>query len=334
MKIYGVVFGLILLQLGYHNVVFAGTKSFAYRVEVPDSSGGCESQVQKVARALSSISGVQVTSQTCKSGNEIADQGQKYKRNVITVNYSADAEALPSVARFSGRETEGIPTADSGLFLKYSECLEASKAEEKTFEVETQSKVAASYCLSSFTTFSPGYSLIIEGFGKAVRKLYSFSTDEFGTIHYSVPKSYVNSVQSDIVADGGHIVRVDSDHIFYYSEQPVVISMFNFGSFPESSSCEAQNSEAKNIYSSQKLKNVVSVCAGNNELLVMGSGSTQVREDYSSQSPRYSSFSDCRDDRDRMVQNALSNSLKVIGGICKPSFIYRGEYALTLYFSL
>jgi hypothetical protein len=325
---------IVFSFLGLQNVANSATKNFSYRVEAAASSYGCDGQTAKVIGALSQISNLKVTNQSCHTGNAIVDNGHKYYRNIITVDYSADQEALPARARFSSRETFGDPLDGTGVFPKYADCLEAIPLEEQTFQNETQTRPAASYCLPSFDSTFPGYSLVIEGFGKPVRKLFLYSNER--TVNYPSPVNNSISllIQKGISEGGGHIVKVESNLIFYYSAEAFLISTLDIGGFSEAAQCEVQRGEALSIYTKRTLKSVSALCAGNNELIVVGTGTDGLYEDYSSNSPRYFSFSDCINDRERMVSNGNGTGRKVLGGICKPSTNYTGEFAVTLYYGL
>jgi len=311
-----------LLVLGLSLCFFSSTwaaapnlKPFSLRLEVPSKSETCDLLANEIGNRFTFQTGVG-SRYACTGSRTIGSNETVY---TIVLSYLAENEILPTQAIFGGSDSLGNPLSNIAVFATYSDCLAQQNVQEVNFQKETGLPVFVSYCEAASAGFDQGYSLTVEGFGKAQRQLHIYSN----VYSYSANDSSVlTGVMKAIASSGGDIVLNIKGQVFYYSEYNIHVTVSDVARVASESECQQQGSSLQSIATSESMNGLTVLCTGKTPdiyITLVGVGGLSEPDSPEAIPTDYFSFADCMADRARVGQNLSSDGAKVLGEICGKS---------------
>jgi hypothetical protein len=288
-------------------------QSFTYRVVVPAGTASCADHAQALATRFGAASGAQSVSGSCESRSAIDPNDAKSPEiDTIIVSYQDYQMDTPTRTIFSTDAFLGTHYAGDGAFTSYTECLAQLAPQDKLFTQQTGLQVVDSYCQAPTETDS-GYLLTIESFGvaKAYLSVYAVGQQEMGGA------SQLISAAKNAIAKAGGVVAWSNDvFVFYYTTNDASIETRDLGDFANDTDCESQTGDAVKIYTAGGLTGASAFCA-NNVLTLVAAGADGVYDDFGYNSDKYSTFSDCMNDKTRVLANLTSTGASPLGVLCE-----------------
>jgi hypothetical protein len=328
-------FGLVLAFLGATSAHAATPSQFTYRVQVPASSIDCTQQAKEVGSAFGNVTRLSGVQATCQGVRSFREGDDSFGIATIVVTYQAQTELQPTRSVFGGAEFLGEASAQFPLFDTYKNCLAQLKTQEVFFETEAQTEAVAAHCDAANDGIQSGYSLTIETFGAAKRRLYAFMP-ALGVNGPQPGSQVLAAAKKALKAVGADLAYSDDRRVFFYSQYDQPILVTDFGTFSDASECSDQLAEASAVFSHEGIDASSAFCepeaGGSVTLTAVGAGldvGLPVTE-----SDRYSSYAECKADRARVVANETSAGRTVTGAVCAVGDVTQpGQYQLDLYFA-
>jgi hypothetical protein len=209
--------------------------------------------------------------------------------------------------------------------------LDQINPQKASYEAQTGLAVVAAYCDPAHDMIDEGYTLVLEGFGTSMpqKRLHVFHVST-GIMGPMTSPEVLAAIQSAVSNAGGVVTLVESSEVFFYDSGMVNIIADRLAWYPTTDECVFEKPRAQAIYEKGGLSKVSAFCLPSSaedtqsgHLLVIGEGWRSFSSDQAFKSIEYSSFMECSNDRERVIQNEVSNGRAVAGALCEPSL--RGD---------
>jgi hypothetical protein len=289
--------------------------NYSYRVKVPVvDKTSCDQNAAMLAKRFAAatdkltqnVTGACQTRQTSSDGNYMVD--------ILVINYQAEAPVAPYTANYSAPILVSDKQETYETFATYSDCSGALSAQADYFTAQTGLAPVAAYCEPA--SLDRGFLMKIESFGEARNKLFAFNSNFAVDIEIAPFVPYAAAAIKNL---GGSIAYKDAYRIMYYAPKALPIQTHSY-IMAKSSDCEDQKTELDNILGGFKHENISVFCTQTSEniylLSSVSSGDLPVELDYSHTSPSYSTYEECKLDRQRMVDAAKQSGRTVVGALC------------------
>lgn len=327
MKSVFLILNILLNLTAYAGQEDKPLKQFFYKVRLPDTGLECAQEANVLASRFKGVTHQQTVDVKCSGTFEI-EAG--YKVHSISLSYKAIQEFLP-YSIFLGREFLGTPEKSLGIYSSYSSCLADLEKYKSSYETMTGFSVVATTCEESLYSSQKNYSLRIDGFNAdpkvtPINRLYAFDIKL-----QEVDETLKNEIMTLITIGGGKSVFIVNNTAFYYNQYPASVSYGSLGAF-QPSECAAQTEEIKRALAKAGSSRSIVRCSPDayfdkeDNLEVI----TALRNfpSYFPTRDMYYTFSECMEDRDRVIEQAESRDFSAVGAFCKRGLENRYEMNL------
>jgi hypothetical protein len=283
-------------------------KPFSYRAEIPATDATCDQEATALGQRFAKATGLTVTSSICQSTQEI----EKQIVFTVVVNYQNSSPVQPYSAVYTSE----------GMFGNYVDCLASLPSQQSAFVSNTGLDVLASGCVSA--SVGNGFSPYVDGLG--MPRLHFFSSNPAFESGNTGMVGLYDVFKAQLSAAGATIVMTSTYEIFYYASNPITITTDRVASYRTTSDdarCKAEALSAEHIFGSDHSIAPMVNClqeefVGTTYLLVSWPGSAYpIVGDHNKNDTHYNTFSECEQDKDRVVQNNISSGANALGAICE-----------------
>jgi len=299
---------VLMSALSFTAAAQAAMNTYTYRARIPQSALSCADEAAALSLRFTQATRLHVAQAECMGAVNMPADGQVYALDVLVLTYHSDRPVAPSVTSFE----DDIGAA---LYASYAACLTDLSVQAKGYQDNTGLIPVAAYCMPAEGVVGSGYELKLESFGTPRARLHSLRPFSFATDATSL-----SSVRELLKQHGAIIVRENQGVFFYYSASNLGLSTISLGLFSNAAQCSVQAAEAEKISQSLMATVMMTKCvqdtdAGLFSLDILSNGYKQLSSDQGLLSPRYYTFEECLQDKDRALAEA-AHGRNVRGGIC------------------
>lgn len=313
----------------------AAEKSHTYRVRIPATHRTCDHEARLLAARFWEATGLKTVTGSCVGEVVAPDGGPRYYALLVT--YQANRQQLPYTVFFGMpiSDTSPEPSGLRGLYATYQDCVSDLPAQAEFYESQTQLLAVASTCEQD--SGAGNYRIQIDGFGSPKKRLYVLNA-----FRGLADESLMAGAAGLVSRHDGHVVKLVDNLIYYYSPRVTPIKHDRFGSFEDPTQCHSQVGSIDEAMTFAGATEMIVDCiparyTGYLSLEALGNTKRMLMSDYGSRPDAvlYLTFSECLQDRNRVLSQARLDNSRVAGAVCTrnsslPSERYRVEILSTL----
>ncbi|MEN9723888.1 MAG: hypothetical protein RJB38_1874 [Pseudomonadota bacterium] len=205
----------------------------------------CQSALDAIALRFSVVSGAKVVERKCGAVVEISESsGAKFYRPMILIYQASNPIQLTTV-RF-GRDSQGLLTGDySGGFASFENCQSHKSPLVAQFERTLGLAVVDAFCMKANSRFGEsagGYYLQIDAAPRAAsqtRDLHVIGI-KLTSFYGQLPEELMQDLAIRIREQQGEVARIHDGSIWYYSENPIAVTLWPASGLSTDRSCSRQ----------------------------------------------------------------------------------------------
>lgn len=311
-------------------------KRFYYQIKLPQTNRSCEQEAVELAQRFSEVTGLKVIDRVCKGTLELPDGDAKYSVYSVMLTYLAKREAHP-YSVFFGNAFMDVPGASTGIYPTYAACLSNLERQAALFEGQTGYRAVAATCQEGSYSYEKTFVLRIDGFSSDPQlkepklRLYSFTAMFRG----QADATLWTTVEHVVARLGAQVATSGRNAVFYYSKYPLPVRYEYLGEFILAEECASQLDEARAIFSNLGSKMVIARCLADKDPKFAGRATLEIVRDRASGDPsyvtnesQYYSYSECLNDRARLMDEASSRGYTPLGVLCRKTWSDKYEAQL------
>jgi hypothetical protein len=321
----------VLIGLCSHAWAEPSLKTFTYRVRTPSLEKSCHAEAVELGKRFADATKLQVTKSECV-GRTSPSQDPTVTFNVLVITYRAERQVVPYTATFGfpTLDRSETPSANKGVYASYLSCVADLASQVAKFEQNTGLGVVTTTCEPG-RALDSSYVMNLSAFGTPKTRLFAFRSFSEG-----VASENLDAVQGLLLIKGALAIGRSGEIFFYYAPAPIGLSLDLLGYFRDAAECAAQKAEASKILTSAGAITTVSTCVQNQSsdgagLEVISDAKVILSSDFGQHGPTYYSFTECLEDKVRVIEQTRSEGIKPLGGLCLPEFSTEGTYRLNLF---
>lgn len=320
------IFALSLISILTPIPMAQAQSTFRFRVFLP-AEVDCKAELSRIAIRFQQQTKLQVVGQSCVAVPNPAPTRSDFNVNAGILIYEANAAVTgyPVIVGgcfFYPDQSFAHPSDIEGAYPTYASCKADIANQKNLFEQNLGTEPVAAYCKPDTGT-GESYVMVLDSFLQPMARLYVFKAFQGQASDQDVTR-----VQNLISEDGGDIVRVYQNQIYFYGkvssshqEYPngmQLKSIYAAISW-DSSQCQMQLTEIEKILTALGKKSAIAACTEGDvgsavEIVDKGVGSANF--DPMGAGVGYGSYQECIADRARVVRNAQRKTTNIVGGIC------------------
>ena len=301
-------------------------RQYNYLVRVPATSLSCEQEANLLLQRFLGATKITEAQGTCKEVLNVTFNKKSYSLYSLMITYQAQSPMTPYSNTWGTTSQTGIPEGLlGGMYDTFHDCLEALPLKTQQYETYTQLPAVSAFC--EVASHGHQFLLQVDGFGTPVNRLFTYHP------RYTSTPELRAFIPELITKMGGQAAFTFEANSYYFAPQMLQIGEQSFGIMDSAAHCDAQTEEATNIMQKAGSTIMYTICTGRSGTILqaIADSSSYIRSDFGTYSRNYYSWSECMNDKARVLADEASMGNRPFGAICRPDYSNDELFKIEIY---